>query len=521
MLSRELLAHPQGRERLEREARVISQLTHPHICVLHDVGIAPVAGLETPFLVMELVEGETLNARLRRGALPIAQALDNRHRSPAGARRRARGGDRPPRPQARQHHADEGRREAARFRSRTGRAAPRRATLRSADDAEPLTKEGHLLGTMPYMAPEQLRGEEADARSDVFAFGAVLYEMVTGARAFDAASDAALVAAILERDPAPIATRQPLAPPALDRIVATCLAKDPDERWPRARDVLRELTWLRDDSRQEHATTRVGKRVTRRSRAWLVAAAIVGIALSAWALFEPAIRRRWAATDDTSGACPSRNVLDCRAQGNDLPARHRLKWRCPPMAAVWRSWRCRPTAPRVSGFAVSTSPNSELIAGTDGARFPFWSPDGRSLAFFAGSNLIRIDERGSSRQKLADVLVPQGGAWSHLGTIVFSSTQHLEACRRERRPGDVGLLPRPIAERANARLAGVSSGRSPFSLSHAVARSNAFGCLSGSARFERASIGDCRHHELRRHRHASVDIEQPIADGESPRSPER
>ena len=100
--------------------------------------------------------------------------------------------------------------------------------LRSAVGSEPLTKEGHVLGTLPYMSPEQLRGEEADARSDVFAFGAVFYEMVTGARAFDAASDPALVARILERDPEPIVVNQPLAPPALDRIVSTCLAKDPN-----------------------------------------------------------------------------------------------------------------------------------------------------------------------------------------------------------------------------------------------------------------------------------------------------
>ena len=144
-----------------------------------------------------------------------------------------------------------------------------RAVGAGADD--PLTTEGAIVGTVPYMSPEQLRGEAADARSDLFAFGAVLYEMLTGARAFAANSQAELVAAILEHDPPSVTTRQPPAPPALDRIVATCLAKHPDDRWPRARDVLRELMWVRDDG--DRPPPPVTARASRRNR-WLAGAGV-------------------------------------------------------------------------------------------------------------------------------------------------------------------------------------------------------------------------------------------------------
>ena len=226
---------PQLRERFEREAGRIAALNHPHICTLYDVGEDDGA---PHFLVMEMLEGETLAARLARGALPLDQAL--RHRDPD--RRRARHGasrgHRPSRPQARQHHADEGGREAARLRPRQSASARRSpvADCSMLPTTPPnLTAQGTILGTFQYMAPEQLEGREADARTDIFAFGAVLYEMVTGKKAFEGKSQASLIGAILERDPAPVSTLQPLAPPALDRVVAACLAKDPDERWQSGR----------------------------------------------------------------------------------------------------------------------------------------------------------------------------------------------------------------------------------------------------------------------------------------------
>lgn len=292
VLSPALAGDPRGRERFEREARVISKLTHPHICTLHDVGSAPVDGVDAPFLVMELVEGETLSARLQRGALPLDHALQigievvdalaaahavgivHRDLKPANIMLTGSGAK----------LLDFG---LARL--RPAAVGDRRSGV-AADD--PLTREGAIVGTLPYMSPEQLKGSEADARSDLFAFGAVLYEMLTGTRAFDADSQAGLIAAILERSPAPIAARQPLVPPALDRLVATCLAKDPNDRWQDARDVVLALRGIAD-ARSERPSIvslpeqrpggRAGAGVIARSwrlhAAWAAVALVVGLAM--------------------------------------------------------------------------------------------------------------------------------------------------------------------------------------------------------------------------------------------------
>ena len=234
VLSPALAADPRSGDRFEREARLISRLTHPHICTLYDVGTAAVDGHDVRFLVMELLEGETLAARLTQGPLPLDQSLKgaleildalaaahalgivHRDLKPANIMLTKSG-----------------------FKLLDfGRARPRvpAASAAGARD-ESMTAEGMVLGTVPYMAPEQVRGAEAEPRSDLFAFGAVLYEMLTGRRAFSAPSQPALIAAILEHDPPPPSRDQALAPPALDRLVAACLAKDPADRWQHAQDV--------------------------------------------------------------------------------------------------------------------------------------------------------------------------------------------------------------------------------------------------------------------------------------------
>jgi hypothetical protein len=231
VLTPELAENPRNRERFEREARLVSRLNHPGICTLHDVGSALLDGRVVRFLVMELLDGETLAARLRRGPLPLDQALRfgldivaalgaihalgivHRDLKPANIMLTASG----------VKLLDFG-----------------LARLRTPADMvpdDPLTVEGLVLGTVPYMAPEQLRGEDVDARADLFAFGAVLHEMVTGRRAFAADSEAALIAAILDQDPPALRTQQPDAPVALAALVAACLAKDPNDRWQHARDV--------------------------------------------------------------------------------------------------------------------------------------------------------------------------------------------------------------------------------------------------------------------------------------------
>ena len=227
-------------QRFKREAKTISSLNHPHICVLHDVGSHD--GMD--YLVMECLEGETLASRLR-GALPlqqvlrygsqIADALDKAHRkglvhrdlkpgnimlTSTGAKLLDFGLAKPIAPLATM------------------------ATLTAAaPHTPPVTEEGTIVGTFQYMAPEQLEGKDLDGRSDIFSLGAVLYEMVTGQRPFQGKSQLSVASAILEKEPAPINTLKPLTPPALEHAIRRCLAKDPEERWQSARDLALELEW--------------------------------------------------------------------------------------------------------------------------------------------------------------------------------------------------------------------------------------------------------------------------------------
>ena len=237
VLSRDLAADHRGRERFEREARAVSRLTHPHICTLYDIGSALVDGVELQFLVMELLDGETLADRLRRGPLPVesakqmaAETLDalsaahavgiiHRDLKPANIMLTRSG----------VKLLDFG---LARLRE------PPTGTSSAADPAtDPLTMPGLIFGTLPYMAPEQVRGEEADARADLFAFGAVFYEMLTGRRAFSAESEPSLIAEILERDPPSMTAHAPSQAAPLEPVLKACLAKDPANRWQHARDV--------------------------------------------------------------------------------------------------------------------------------------------------------------------------------------------------------------------------------------------------------------------------------------------
>ena len=281
VLSSEIADDPRSRERFDREARVVSRLAHPHICTLYELGLARVEGVETPFLVMELLDGETLAARLARGALPIdqtvriasqiadalsaAHAIGIVHRDlkPANIMLTTSG----------VKLLDFG---LARWRGPVVESGP------TGTDVRPNTSstEGLIIGTLPYMAPEQLRGETVDSRTDLFAFGAVLYEMLTGARAFAADSQAALVAAILEHEPAPLAARQPLTPPALGRLVTRCLAKKPAERWQHAQDVAFELTEIQErivERIERPAATRRSDPSHRYGRGLLPAAIVAGL----------------------------------------------------------------------------------------------------------------------------------------------------------------------------------------------------------------------------------------------------
>jgi hypothetical protein len=314
---------PHGHERFEREARLISMLSHPHICTLYDVGSVSVEGGEMPYLVMELLSGETLASRLRRGPLSVDRALTVAAEIiDALAAAHAHGIVHRDLKPANIVLTDSGVKlldfGLARLRaSGTGR----RADSVTAD--EPLTLKGSFVGTLPYMAPEQVRGEEADARSDLFAFGAVLYEMLTGSRAFAADSQAELVAAILERQPPPLAERQPLAPAALDRLVTACLAKDPRARWQHSHDVALELRGITEggsggiarSGRDVDATTvPAAGRSWRVHGAWTIALLVVGLAV--WS-FRPAATT----TDAPPNPSPVIVMMDSPLEGRVYDAR--------------------------------------------------------------------------------------------------------------------------------------------------------------------------------------------------------
>ena len=241
VLPAEFAQNAELKARLEREAKTVSQLNHPHICTLHDFGVDG----DTSYLVMELVEGETLADRLARGPLPLAEvlrygaqiadALDRAHRA---------------------HIVHRDLKPGNVMITRTGvklldfglaKAAPLLHTQHDKTtviNQRPLTAEGSVVGTLQYMSPEQLGGDGVDHRTDIFALGAVLYEMATGRRAFTGSNNTSLIAAILSGDPPPMSELQPLAPASFEHIVAKCLAKDPESRWQSAYDIAEELRWI-------------------------------------------------------------------------------------------------------------------------------------------------------------------------------------------------------------------------------------------------------------------------------------
>src|SRR5687768_17301331 len=260
-----LAQNAQFRMRFEREARSISQLNHPHICTIHDVGNEN----GTDYLVMELLEGESLAERLSRGPLPlaevlrygiqIAEALDRAHR--AGIVHRDLKPGNVMITKAGAKLLDFG----------LAKASGPEISVDGATEHKPLTAEGTILGTFQYMAPEQLEGLEADARTDIFALGAVLYEMATGVRAFDGKTKTSLIAAIVSSEPPPMSRVQPITPAALEHVVAKCLEKDPDQRWQSAHDIAQELQWISQASGQMAAVGAVRKRS--RALTWIAAGA--------------------------------------------------------------------------------------------------------------------------------------------------------------------------------------------------------------------------------------------------------
>ena len=315
VLPSELSANPVLRERLEREARAVSGLAHPHICTLYDVGQDD--GID--YLVMEYLEGETLAERLQKGPLPleqalkcaieIAEALDAAHRQGVVHRDLKPGNVMLTKSGAKLL-------DFGLAKLREGDPSDP-ATSASAIPTEhrPLTEMGTILGTYPYMAPEQLEGKDLDGRADLFAFGAMLHEMVTGRRAFDGESRASLIAAIIEREPPPISTLQPLSPPGLDHVVKTCLAKDPDDRWQSATDVASALRWIKDARSQAGTPAPVARRRKTRERlVWALAAVLLSVVAAV---------AGWAWRNATEEPATGRTFVDPATGGRSLRSRSR------------------------------------------------------------------------------------------------------------------------------------------------------------------------------------------------------
>src|SRR5579872_3371813 len=247
ILPQEMSSDPARKQRFEREAKTISILNHPHICVLHDVGHQD--GID--YLVMECVEGETLSKRLKKGSLPLeevlrygaqlADALDKAHRNGVIHRDLKPGNIMLTCNGAKLLDFGLAKRSAALLSE---------MTLTAQISELPVTQEGTIIGTFQYMSPEQVEGKELDARSDIFSLGAILYEMLSGRKAFAGKSQLSVASAILEREPAPISSVKPMPPPVLEHVVKKCLAKSVEERWQSACDLASELRWIAGTSAQ-------------------------------------------------------------------------------------------------------------------------------------------------------------------------------------------------------------------------------------------------------------------------------
>jgi Tol biopolymer transport system component len=407
VLPEEFFEGEERRQRFEREARLLAALNHPGIAAIYSFEEFPGSSSSSStrhFLVMELVEGESLAARLARGEVPldvalrwgadVAEALEAAHRRGIVHR------DLKP---------------ANVMVTRSGvklldfglarSVAPAGAPLSGLEtEAPPLTEDGAVVGTLPYMAPEQVEGKEADARTDVFALGSLLYEMLTGRRPFHGDSRAALASAILTVRPPGVSSARRGIPPRLDRIVATCLAKDPDDRWQSAGDVAKELRWAAESPADAGPA---GAAVPRRRDllAWAMAAA--AILLAAAALIRPrAVQAPGEVTRFKILPPPGQNLL---AFAMLSPDGRRLLLQLRDDGG--RNW-----------LAIRPLDSLEvrILPGTDDTRGAFWSPDGREVGFFSDGKLKRMSADGGPAQVVCDSEGAVWGAWSPEGTILFA-----------------------------------------------------------------------------------------------------
>jgi eukaryotic-like serine/threonine-protein kinase len=413
ILPQEMSNDTARKQRFEREAKAISSLNHPHICVLHDVGRQD----GTDYLVMECVEGETLCKRLEKGPLPLdqvlrcgaqlADALDKAHRSGVIHRDLKPGNI---------MLTCNGTKLLDFGLAKPSAPLLSEMTLTAQLPASPVTQQGMIIGTFQYMSPEQVEGKELDARSDIFSLGAILYEMLSGRKAFEGKSQLSVASAILEREPTPISSVKPLTPPALEHVVKKCLAKPVEERWQSAGDLASELRWIGDTNL--HGGADDSSSLAPRSRRQRITgiAALAALAAAVLVLTFFLIRKS-------------------SSRGNGEPGVVRLNIALPPRqelaADVTQAVALSPEGEEVAYVAVDSGVShlyvrrldkfeSVAIPDSEGATFPFFSPKGDWVAFFSQGKLKKAPVSGGQPVVLSEITSFFGGAWTPQDILVVS-----------------------------------------------------------------------------------------------------
>jgi eukaryotic-like serine/threonine-protein kinase len=445
VLAAHLSSSAELKQRFEREARSVSALNHRHICQLFDVG----SQNGSEYLVMEYLDGETLAERLRKGPLAlgellktgmeIVEALEAAHR--AGIIHRDLKPGNIMLTKAGVKLMDFGLAKPAMTGAAGSAAAPLLSgaqTVSGASPMSPLTTAGAIIGTIQYMSPEQIEGKEADSRADIFAFGAVLYEMATGKRAFEGKSQISVANAILEKEPEAIGVKNPASPAALDYLVATCLAKDREERIQTAHDVRLQLKGIAQSSTSSSATSSAGAMEGSRRRLW-----------------------PWAVAAGAALLLAAAGGIYFHAQPGNVPALSVLAYIPPPPGTAFRAsggLDVGPVAVSPDGKTLAFSavdekgvtklwlrpldaPQATVLPGTEDAAYPFWSPDSQYLAFFADGKLKKINTTGDS-QTIVDVEGTETGigTWSEDGTILFCKERYGGIYRVAATGGDVSQV---------------------------------------------------------------------------------
>jgi eukaryotic-like serine/threonine-protein kinase len=466
ILPADIANRPDRRARFEREARAIAALNHPNICALFDVGTHE----GNTYLVMEFVEGETLaqaitrqdrsrshgeksatsarpSSALRPGlgrieriyeiAGQIAEALEAAHRQgfihrdlkPAnimltrdgvklldfGLAKSIASTD-----ISTDNTADSIDPSAIRGLSASGGIPSIAEHSRTATLAA-LTQPETVMGTLRYAAPEQLQGRKVDRRTDIFSFGTVLYEMLTGKKAFEGQSDVSLIAAILEHDPTPPSQFRPDIPAPLERLVLECLAKNADDRWQSAGDISRQLRALAAGREQERKNTK-SFRGLRNHSVWYLAAGVLFGAAIAWGVFLLRHRPPVARAPEP----PAMWRVSIEAPGMVMPQRMALSPNGRSLAYIGRATAAGPTA---IFMRPMDAPAPVLVSGTEGASDLFWSPSGAELGFVSNLRIMRVGVTGGSTPRVVETLDrrPHGATWGSTDIIVYSAREgHLE-----------------------------------------------------------------------------------------------